>query len=284
MIIMKRHWFLILFIGWCHQIFGQYEVGTQWTYSLSDFGIIKPQFVEITGDTLIGGETWGVLSGIEGCASDFSNCVIRKEASKVYYKDLSSGEEFMLYDFSLGEGDSYTIAVTGSTFEYTVNIDSVRLVDFSGVLLNVQYIDNPDVGSYIIEGIGSESFLFPQGNICDPHYSSIRCFNSGGYFLDFNPDQECDETYIEGSSKEYEVADHIKILPNPAMDFISIEMESPEKIEYLRIIDGRGNIVKQYGKLDQVDIKIDINDLNTGLYILEINCINGVYVNRFVKK
>ncbi|MCB9329023.1 MAG: T9SS type A sorting domain-containing protein [Lewinellaceae bacterium] len=61
-------------------------------------------------------------------------------------------------------------------------------------------------------------------------------------------------------------------------------MESPKKIEYLRIIDGRGNIVKQYGKLDQVDIKIDINDLNTGLYILEINCINGVYVNRFVKK
>ena len=74
-------------------------------------------------------------------------------------------------------------------------------------------------------------------------------------------------TYLEISKKNTKL-----LYPNPANDFISIEIETNENNfhNHYKIFDSTGKIINN-GKIDINEKKIKIEQLNNGLYYLKIN-------------
>ncbi len=70
--------------------------------------------------------------------------------------------------------------------------------------------------------------------------------------------------------------DNVKIFPNPSQDYIQLDFGN---INYqsinIKIIDNKGNIVKEFDNLSSN--KIDIRSLNTGSYIVNVNFDNNYF-------
>ena len=270
-------------------LFAQFTVGTEWVYSIKDIGdpYFEPAVITISKDTVINDQTWLVLSGIDGCGL-FKSSAIREEGNKVFLLDFPSGEIILLYDFDLEEGDSYEIDVSpGSNFPifYTITIDSVRIENIGGKDYKIQYVDNPEFGPKIIEGVGCNKYFVPQGNICDPQYFGIRCFTSPNDFVDFDLEHECDAliSAFPSSSREIELDTKITIYPNPSiLDFLYLNNDSDARIEKIEIFDLEGRNVKSNSSYFSME-KIDLNDLVNGSYFLRITTNKGVVLKKFLK-
>jgi translation elongation factor EF-1alpha len=78
-------------------------------------------------------------------------------------------------------------------------------------------------------------------------------------------------------------SENIKIYPNPAQDFINIEVENISTSDFnILIINNLGQVVQQ-DRLTQNVQQIPVNHLPKGIYTLQIRNEETVYVKRFVK-
>lgn len=69
--------------------------------------------------------------------------------------------------------------------------------------------------------------------------------------------------------EENEIDSYLKVYPNPATDFININLN---KKSFFQLSDFNGKMVLQ-GKLNELENKIDISNQKPGMYFLEINDI-----------
>ncbi len=74
------------------------------------------------------------------------------------------------------------------------------------------------------------------------------------------------------------VSETIKVYPNPADDWISIEPFS--EITYIRFFDLQGKLMQ----ITAVNSMINLSDVAKGIYLLEIESNNSVFYSKFVKK
>lgn len=97
--------------------------------------------------------------------------------------------------------------------------------------------------------------------------------------------------YVEGlvHTDEIELKENFTfIYPNPANHEIGIKLDQIplETIKYIDVIDGQANSIIHLSKSDietKYPLTIDIDPLNSGLYIVRISTINGVISSKFVK-
>lgn len=74
--------------------------------------------------------------------------------------------------------------------------------------------------------------------------------------------------------------DSIKIYPNPANNFFNIE--SPKSIFInVKLIDVAGQIVKTIFSKEQ-NVKVDVNDLSSGVYLVQVTDQNGTKIQRLI--
>ena len=99
------------------------------------------------------------------------------------------------------------------------------------------------------------------------------------------------ELYVAGSSKLYKIVGtnldvnnpsqrEIKILPNPAYDFIQID--GFEHISQVSIFDSLGKFLKTIN--DLTGNTIDIKDLISGVYLFQVHADNLSYSFKLLKK
>ena len=259
--------------------YGQYDftVGTRWTYSKVSTIFNEPKSLELNLKTEILGNTWFGIQGVDGCAAGFKDVFIRSEGDKMYY--LSDSTEMLLYDFSLKTGDAWSILIPNSNDSFQITIDSIGEIEIGTESFEVQYINDPNFGDYIINGIGSNTFLFPQGNLCDPQYFGIRCFNNGINELDFDPNHECEDSYHPTQIREL-LSDHqIEVFPNPAKNWIQVDYSIPEIFNLLNIYDSKGILACSFNnKLE----RYDISALSSGIYLLEFVTDHCSVFKRFI--
>jgi hypothetical protein len=71
----------------------------------------------------------------------------------------------------------------------------------------------------------------------------------------------------------------VSVLPNPALNFITINVE--EEIEHIDILNASGTIVKSEFVTDNT---INIEGLNKGMYVIQIETVNGFLISKFIKE
>ncbi len=82
-------------------------------------------------------------------------------------------------------------------------------------------------------------------------------------------------------SIEYSVEDaSIKLFPNPTDDFLKINCV--DVIESIDIIDINGRIVKAYVVNNGQNFLIDIDELKSGLYSVQVNTVNNNYLRKVI--
>jgi plastocyanin len=77
----------------------------------------------------------------------------------------------------------------------------------------------------------------------------------------------------------------VKVFPNPAKDFITYQTIGNSTINEIRILDISGKTVKiiQKPEISDDQIKIDIGNLNQGIYFILVKSENGIESAKFLK-
>ncbi|MDL2240829.1 T9SS type A sorting domain-containing protein, partial [Bacteroidales bacterium OttesenSCG-928-K22] len=167
--------------------------------------------------------------------------------------------------------------------EYKFNVERSR--DITANFVEMAYYtitintDKPDGGTIIGAGsheAGSEITLIAVPNT---NHTFVGWFENGVKISDqseltivVDRDMELLASFTFSSIQDY-IIENLIVYPNPADDYIILD--SPHKIEKLEIISLSGKPVKILN-VNAVYSKIDISDLNSGIYILRLKIDNTI--------
>jgi hypothetical protein len=263
----------------------------------------------IQGDTVINGITyrnvWSIgYSGLPvvSCSTYFGQgpALAYRESNKRIFcikylynnpsnPPSSSTPEFILYDFNLSLGDTFAYPVHftplmfGNTIithvDSTLVFNSYRKVYFLTTLMSMP--PSPADSNYvaIIEGIGSTYGLI--GNLLKPNwqekYDELTCFRHN--VNDYSPwGDPCNYLTTEEAPQPQP---EVKIYPNPARDFITIEDMEGQYTEIM-LMDLSGRVILKENISGRQLIKsVSLNPVGNGLYVCWITSKSG---NRYSSK
>lgn len=277
-------------------IFSQsyFPIGAKWTYSNFSWSIPYadyPSTIECVGDTIIQSKTCKIFHGICDCGFSNSTSFLYVDNNKVYLFIDSIVGFHVLYDFSAGAGDSWTIIAPiqlGGDSSLII-VDSVGTLIFSGDTFDIQYVHNSNqydiwrFDSYIIKGIGCSICFFPQHATCDPWTGPIRCYEDSSGLIKFSS-TACD-TIIYYDILENSSNDIIKIYPNPVNNELFINISDVNNSVYsIDIYSSTGQRQISYTGIKN-SLNIDIEKLNNGLYFIRLTKHNGIsIIKKFIKE
>lgn len=82
----------------------------------------------------------------------------------------------------------------------------------------------------------------------------------------------------------YDNSDSLSIYPNPAADNITINFTSTSKNASIKIYDARGRLVKSIANVKSGETTFNISELESGLYLINVNDGNTSTTKRFIKQ
>jgi hypothetical protein len=140
-------------------------------------------------------------------------------------------------------------------------------------------------------GIGNATALTVSGDVLDenivvPTSGSIA---QGDHYLHIRV-QNADGTWSLYDRKLFEIdgtlgitpedLSEISIYPIPATDYLNIKMPNHIKIKSIRLVDMNGKVVVQLQ--NQVE-KVNVSNLQQGVYLIQITTENGSISKRIIK-
>ncbi len=218
-------------------------------------------------DTVINGKSYQKIAH-----SDVGDWIIkptyfiRKDsAQKVYSFNIDSNAEFLLYDFSLQQGDTITLKdYNGVTqAEYSMTVDAVSTINlgYSRKVLTL--------GEFTwIEGIGSIRHPFdPVLNyqvIDGPSYGLLCFFENNQLTYHYEFYDTCNYRTPVGIN---EAADeNVSLSPNPTSNNFTLALsQQPQQGTNILIHDALGRIVKREELVSSTQ-QISVADLPNGMY------------------
>jgi hypothetical protein len=253
-------------------------VGAKWTYSDVSMGWEPfhnlPTTIECTGDTIIDGKSCRIFTG--GCECSFSPGIefLYYEDDKVYYYVDSVVGFTMLYDFSAMPGETWTCIIRefwsyDTTIFEVVGIGNEIIGDDTIPFQSVKNSDdngNWQWGGKVYKYIGDYSCFYPQYANADPWTGPIRCYEDSTTFIKFQ-DIPCDTSIFHMGVKEHVLDNSIKIFPNPATSFITINVKEGIPIEEAIIYNHLGQNVLVAKPRNNT---VDVSGLTPGIYYLEV--------------
>ncbi len=204
----------------------------------------------------------------------------RMSGRKVY--ELIDDTDYLLYDFALNVGDTFTVEPSGSWSEardlVVTTVDSIVLMDQTK-RKRLIFSCMGGTGEVVwVEGIGDLRGLLSVKSSCIFDINeSLLCFSEQGEVLYQNSSAtDCWET----TSTEYIERKKVNIHPNPTSDNLNISgMNHTEAIRYT-IYSAAGV------KMDAGEIRgnnIPVHTLSPGVYVLELHTEYQKVTKRFVK-
>lgn len=238
--------------------------------------------IRFRGDTLVEGVHYYF---IEKCINDstFSKwerkkMLIREEVSNqcVYYRE--SSHEYLIYDFSLGEGD------TLQTIDRHI-VDSVAYEYIGGKQRKVLYFSSGPDARKIIEGIGSlEDILGPyRWSMTGEDGWNLLCYYQDGSLIFQNMDTCYFFKDYTSILDKYNQA-LFSITPNPTTDILRLRANTDLLGANVRLYSVLGNLILEK-ELSGSQETITASDLNPGLYFIIICRDNfSLYKQKIIKK
>lgn len=260
--------------------------------------------LNLNGDTIINGIIYKKIfkSGIEDyfTSNQFLKCFIREENKRIYIKytensiDFPDTSEFILYDFNLSVGDTFTTKMRYIDWQiqeskFTIlSIDSINTNTgyrktyklnwfFYGTTWPIYYcLDAPFEW---IEGIGSQLGPFYNELLVDCYVSQVIDYDLICFHESFNyiiSDTNCDINNV-GVTKIDPKETSIIALPCPAKEYITFLYSLPENVKNasIKIYNIMGAMLSD-NPVDTKSKKITVNTsgLGNGIYFYCL-CIDG---------
>ncbi len=315
---MKKICFLVFIISFSTALHAQpwAQPGATWYYDINPNGGGVTGYVKITktGDTLIQSHWCDILEkrsvGHTYPMFQYFNAVYGYEYTytqgNIVY-NWRNNSFFVLYDFNALPGDGWTVTAshmgivtqcadsgsvsvtqTGSINISGQNLQTLSVVSDSGSLYGFCEMPGP---SMIIERIGNTcsfiaDFVAPWCVADANEMFGLRCYSdSSGFFYNTGLVTNCDD--ITGINENISAA-KFNISPNPAStEFqisipiaIGINFQKDDEIIFSDIT-GKICFTKKIQSLTS-DLRLQISDLNNGIYFLEIKTKKGVLNKKVV--
>ena len=246
-------------------------------------------------DTIIDGKSYKKLYSFTEREFDIETatfvCGIRENENKqVFVASYHNQQEFLLYDFSLTEGDSI-LAESNGEYDLYFNVTDVDTIDYNGVerrKITLQFYNYAWVTW--IEGIGNiEGLLMDWRSYImamDPMPNvRLRCYehNEECLYSDFSFNESIYDCYtpLYTGLEENETQNNILLYPNPAKERLYINTSIP--IKQMTICNLLGQEIQKYNNLETTS-SIDISGLNEGVYFVKIYTEKVVLSKKIVVK
>ncbi|PLX06551.1 MAG: hypothetical protein C0596_14565 [Marinilabiliales bacterium] len=168
----------------------------------------------------------------------------------------------------------YSVTVTDEyscTAEGSVSINNFNALLYSSNVLDMTDSDNPDGFAEVIIDSGSEPVEILWS--CDSTSFSISGMESGVYYYTLIDANECEYsdsvTIGDISGIDSEISDNrIKLFPNPVSELLNISCDLENQTK-LKLLYSSGRVIID-DKFKNRDIVIDVSDLSSGVYFVEI--------------
>lgn len=257
------------------------DIGAKWTFDTQL--AVDPEIYEgwdlvwldeIVSDTIIDNKTYFVFAN--------HHEFLRIEGQKWYR--YGRGQEHLLFDFSLGIGDTlkiYSIAEVYGIDSLWYLIEDVSTLEIDGIDFKVQHIKELTgsavlIGNKIIENMGASATVLPlEGGFIEPFPVGLRCVDySDGFEVRLADDGLC--TNIFTSTEDLD-RNELTISPNPCKDIMNIETKGLfDKVE---IYDSAGLLVLQ----KKFQSQLFIDHLTQGLFVVKLSNKNTAIYKKIMK-
>lgn len=194
---------------------------------------------------------------------------------KVYKYNFLDDTEYLLFDFSLNQGDTFH----STELSWDFKVDSVyQYLTEDGLSRKVILLGNGH--GYMFEGIGG-----PAGPTLEPFYMMeqghfLMCVqNQHGFPIVDYLFYDCYYS-LSGIDNQISTQNQIKVYPNPFNDIIQIEYN--KDIQTVKISNVSGIILKTL-KVNSNLISIETKDLKSGMYFIEITTNNQIINRKLLK-
>lgn len=243
------------------------------------------------GDTLVNNLQYKILDGYHFISRTF---LLREEApdKKVYLAkiNLNHIDEYLLYDFSLEEGESFQMLNPLSPFPedggYFV-LDSIRNRPLADGNLYRHFYFSPAPDNTIstwqavwVEGAGSLSIInSPGGNPDVNGVGKLSCMFKGGglFYEDVEIESDCNSTLSNSDSGHQE---NLRFYQDKKRQKLIVV--SPENLIFVKIYDINGReVLYEKTALPNARTEINISQIPKGIYFISV--INQSNKKEFAK-
>jgi hypothetical protein len=218
----------------------------------------------------------------------YKDIVIRQDGWKIYFYADSAFR--LLYDYSLGVGDQYTIYIDqwymdDRNLMIDVTIDSVRDIVLNGVSMPAYYT-YAFLGEFIFAGwsyfkTGNLSYLLVYDDLlCDATECAyyLRCYEDEAFSFS-QRDYPCDALFTTGNIQTKHKTT-VQLYPNPVRDILYLDTGIADDLLSYDIYDSLGNLVRKSTSMGE---SIDVSDLPEGIYFLKSKSRAAISVGQFIK-
>ena len=247
-------------------------------------------YLKIGRDTIINGTEYKKLDystdESQNVWIDYGGYIRETPDGKVYYFRLGF-EEGLIYDFSATLGDTVHVVNTELLPEplqmVVILEDSILMKDGWHRMMVLEDEDFPGEETWI-EGVGSTSGLVKSclnafGSACGDY--DLLCTSDDGVDIYINteyPGCWYVNTRIDSDMSLYE----LKVYPNPVQNILTLEGEflQTREVFEIRLSDLSGRLILQD---KQSYPQINLGNLQSGIYFLQLQTTTGLYSARIFK-
>lgn len=134
-------------------------------------------------------------------------------------------------------------------------------------------------GSSITLSSGPHPMYFNTPSIA-PYSANLCVFVSGvnnKHELDLSNNEACGSFTFPVSVEHVELSP-LSFYPNPASEFVMLNISNPSELISSEIIDMQGRIKRFYGK----ELKLDLAALPTGVFLVRVRTLSGIFQQRLI--
>jgi hypothetical protein len=238
---------------------------------------------KLSGDTLINSLTYKKMySSWEEIPMNWNLYgFIREDTNRqVWLKTEFTTQEFLMYDFSIVEGDSVLVGQQDPVY---LHVDSITSVTINGIDRQKFWLsctENPYYFETWIEGVGSDKGIVWSGSaLMVGGWYELLCLSNNDELIYMNPDY--DFCYINTVNIDEKIIESIQVYPNPVTNNLKINNINNIDMVSVSIIDFTGHRVKEF---EPNCSDIDVSTLKPGIYFLKMTYKNGEILKKVIVK